>query len=260
MRKRTLLANTIVGTTLVSLASGISTAQAASFIPQKEGEIKLTNIGCIADTCIDTTSMGYTITSLAYDFDSYKPQMGLSRLFVDKRATDNDWGFGIKFKQQDAGTNNPDFEEYWLRPVAYRGKNADSAPTVSSRPAENGQLEIGRFQFDFAQTVSELLIEFFDVEDDQRTGILAVNGTPITQLLDAGPDGNFQTLTVKNVNSLVLQLGNPGPNSTFKSTGDGVSLAQVTSVPEPGVNASLGVLAMFGIFGLGQRKKVAKLG
>jgi PEP-CTERM motif len=257
MQSFNFVAATILGTSLsVSLAAGIPAAQAMSLIPQKEGEIKLTNANCVASTCINTeTEFGYKVTSLGYDLDPNSPNYGLSRLFVDKNSTANDWGSGIKFKTIDAGTN-PTSSEYWLRPVAYKANSPTASPTGT--PAEEGQLEIGRFKFEFAQVLSELTLELFDIEDAYKTGILEVNGTPLTKLLDKGPDGNIQSLVLKNVSSFVIQLGNPGPNSVFGKTGDGVRMTGLAaSVPEPTTTLGLGALAVAGMFGLRQRKKVS---
>lgn len=262
MHKFNFVAATILGASLsLGVAGGMPTAHAGTLIPQEEGEVKLTNVECIASTCIDTqASYGYKVTSLGYDYDPQNPNFGLSRLFVDKNSTVNNWGFGISFKSQDAGTN-PANGEYWFRPVAYYASQAEAQPTGAATPAEGGQLEIGRFKFEFAQTLSELTLGFFDIEDANRTGILEVNGIPVEQLLAAGPDGNMQSLTLKNVSSFVLQLGNPGPDSKFKETGDGVRLSGLTaSTPEPGTVVSLGALAVAGMFGLRQRRKVSQVG
>jgi hypothetical protein len=257
MQKSTVLAVTLAASTLgFGLAANMPAAHALSLVPQTEGEVKLTNIPCIlnAANCIDTqATMGYTVTSLAYDRDGIGPQYGLSRLFVDKNSTANNWGFGITFPQQDAGTN-PALNQYWFRPVAYRGANPNSAPT--GNPAENGQLEVGRYLFNLGQTVSKLTLDFFDVEDANFSGIVQVNGTPFSQLVAAGPDGNINSLTLRDVSSFVVQLGKPGPNSVFSRTGDGVRL-QATAVPEPTTTLSLAALAVAGMMGLRQRKKAS---
>ncbi|PAX49847.1 PEP-CTERM sorting domain-containing protein, partial [Brunnivagina elsteri CCALA 953] len=64
MKKVTLsakiLAAATVGFSVITLASS---ANAASLVPQMEGEIQLTNNGaCLTDAanCIDTTPLGYT--------------------------------------------------------------------------------------------------------------------------------------------------------------------------------------------------------
>ncbi len=259
MSKFNLFAATLFTSTLgLSIATGISAAHATSLVPpgslvpQKEGEVKLTNVGCIvsAADCIDTSSLGYTVTSKPYDYDGKAPQYGLSRLFVDNSATANDWGFNISFPQVDAGTN-PTPNQYWLRPVAYLGKDASSLPTGT--PAEHSNLEVGQFEFNFDHTVSELKLNFLDVEDKNFSGILKLNGSLFQNLLPAGPNNSIQSLTLKNVDSFVVQLGKTGPDSVFSQTGDGVDL-QVVNVPEPTTTVGF-VGLIFGILGLRKHKK-----
>lgn len=334
----------------VSLLSGIPAAHAANLVPQKEGEIKLTNLSCLGSPvpCLDTTSLGYTVTSKHFD-----SQFNFSRLFVDSTATTNDYSnlFGIKFLANDEGTN-PSLGEYWLRPVAYTapvtktespkvstskktGISAPVAATVgtvttktpsqttsigtdgtkiitdvmvetttvtkqimvpqkvqqgnktvtlqvpklvqdittttttkkttitSPKPVEQGRLEVGRFQFDFAKALSGIRLSFFDTEDSNHTGLLSYtnshgNTYSLNELLSGGKQGNIQTLLLKDVKSFEVQLGNPGKkygykDSHFSSTGDGVDL-QLESVPEPGNTFALGTLALVGIFGWRQRR------
>jgi hypothetical protein len=247
------IAATILGTTLSVSVAAMSTAQAGSLVPQQEGEIQLSNIGCIASTCIDTQKdYGFKVTSLAYDFNEKNPQYGLSRLFIDRNSTANDWGLGITFGIQDLGTNSP-ANEYWYRPVAYEATSAEASPTATSTPAESGQLEVGRFLFDLGNTYSEITLDFFDVEDGAFSGILEVNKIPVQQLLAGEANGNTQSITLKDVNSFVVQLGKPGPDSRFDKTGDGVRLSGVT-VPESGNTIGLGILMIAGLLGV-QRKK-----
>lgn len=189
---------------------------AVSIVPTTEGEIQLSNLACLGGsvTCLNTTtsSVPYSVTTLAYD-TSTTPQYGLSRLFSDKRGTANNWGFGINFGATDAGTNAP-AGEYIFRPVAY---NANGSVI------ENGQLEAGRFKFDFGKLISNVELSFFDTETP-GTGILEINGTPISQLLNPGGNDNLQKISLSNVSSFVVQLGNSGKN-------DGVDLG--VKVPEP---------------------------
>jgi hypothetical protein len=242
MRNSNFLVAAIVGATLgLGFVSNMSSAQAGSLIPQKEGEIK-TNLGCIASTCIDTSAeFGYSVTSLGYE-DSAGNQYAASRLFVDSRKTANNWGFGINFGKTDAGTNTAE-NEYWFRPVAAN--------------IESGQLEVGRFQFDFGKVFSEVTLSLFDIEDAFKSGVLEINGQKVSELLNAGPDGNTQFITMKNVSSFVLQMGYRGSGSGF-TTGDGVSLSGIKAVPEPGNVASLGALALAGTLALRQRKKLSE--
>ncbi|GAB1538403.1 hypothetical protein NUACC21_10630 [Scytonema sp. NUACC21] len=254
MQRFNFIAKTIVGASLsLGIAAVIPTAQAASLIPQEEGEIQLTNIGCVASKCLDTTTFGYKVTSLPYDFDGTSPQYGLSRLFVDMNGTENNWGSGIKFDAQDEGTNP--LKGFWLRPVAYLGASPDSLPT--GMPAEQSRAEVGRFLFEFDKVINEVKLDFLDVEEANFSGILKVNGNPFNDFISAQGDGNIQSRTLKNVKSLVLQLGKPAPTARFGQFGDGVRLT--VSVPEPGTTVSLGALAVVGLFGLHQRKKFSQL-
>ncbi|GAA6615371.1 LEVG family PEP-CTERM protein [Scytonema sp. NUACC26] len=272
MQKFNLVAATILGTSLsMGLAAAMPAAHAMSLIPQQEGEIGLTNMNCIvaAKDCIQTT--GYKVKSLDFnqDFkdDGLKTEFGLSRLFVDKNATQNNWGptnNQVKFTLKDEGTN-PISDQYWFRPVAYDTKG---------KVIENGRLEVGKFLFTLDKAYEEVSLDFFDVEDNFFSGILEVNGQSISNLLaGAGKkdDGSTKTLKLKNVSSFVLQLGNPGTNfakdgtrlkKTTFTTGDGVrlsGLAVTKAVPEPTTTLGLGAIAAVGLLGL-RRKKAARVG
>ncbi|MEA5596517.1 LEVG family PEP-CTERM protein [Rivularia sp. UHCC 0363] len=241
--------------------ASISEAKAASLVPQQEGEIQLTNpdsdVSCITGSCIDTTPFGYTVKSLDFNINANHPnapQFGKSRLFVDDRSTPNDYGFGITFKgnsTKDAGTN-PDKNEYWLRPQAnILDENGNLVAF------ENGQLEVGLFEFVLQNTVSEVRLDFFDIEDSEFSGIIQkVNGEDVVDiqnlLLEGGKDSNIQTLVLKDVKSFQVQLGKPGPNSNFRKTGDGVSLQ--VSVPESENVIGLSALAVAGVLTLKRRK------
>ena len=224
----------------------VSEAQAASLVPQQEGEIK-TNLGCLdPSNCIDTTTLpfGYSVESLDYDFDGKGPQFGKSRLFADDRTTINKElrNFGITFKAEDEGTN-PAIGTTYFRAVAYEeGAALDN-------PFESGRLEVGRFKFDFlGKTANQVKLEFFDTEDENFTGVIEVNGQALAgqalldMLLPAGPDSNIQTLVLNSVEDLVVQFGKPGPDSVFSQTGDGVSVA--ISVPESETTVGLSILAV----------------
>ncbi|BDA75083.1 hypothetical protein CAL7716_092490 [Calothrix sp. PCC 7716] len=252
MQKAMLLAKIFAATTLgLSVLTFASTANAASLVPNREGEIQTTNLGCLdATKCIDTTAaatnglpFGYTVTSLKYDFDNKGPKFVESRLFVDDRSTKNDYGFGIIFNKQDAGTN-PNLNQLWIRPSAMLGLTSTF---------EKGQLEVGRFKFDFlGKNIGSVTFDLFDVED-KGTSILEVNGKATTINAVAGADSNRQTITIHDVSSFVIQLGNHD-SKLFPKTGDGVSMR--VSVPEPGTVISLGALAIAGIISARQRKKV----
>ncbi|MEQ9023524.1 MAG: LEVG family PEP-CTERM protein, partial [Pseudomonadales bacterium] len=165
-------------------------ASAGNLVPQDvEGEIKTKNLGCIvaeAD-CLDpeTFDHPYTVTSLP--FDDLDPSFDLSRLFVDLGGTANNYPLGISFSERDAGTNPEVVEEFWLRPVALQ----------NGAPVEGGELEVGRFRFEFAEAIEvmKLDLSFFDVEDDFVSGILEVNGEEFEDgLLEGGPDDAIQTV------------------------------------------------------------------
>lgn len=255
-----ILAAATLGLSVLTFAS---TASATSLVPNREGEIKTENLGCIvaAANCIDTTNptqspFTYKVKSLEYDFDGLNPQFIESRLFVDNRSTENDYGFGIKFGETDKGTNPPP-GEYWFRPVAQYidGVDEDGKPLVKA--FEDGQLEVGRFLFDFlGKTVSSVTFDLFDVEDADFTKILEVNDQALNpeKIAIAGADGNRQQITIYDVKSFKIQLGKPGPNSVFSNTGDGVAMR--ASVPEPATVISLGALAVAGMFGTRQRRRM----
>ncbi|MFN6559604.1 MAG: LEVG family PEP-CTERM protein [Nostoc sp. ChiSLP01] len=237
MKKLTILATTIAASTIgLNVIGGISKAQAASLVPPVEGEIKLTNVACLTGNCIDTVPYGYTVTSQNYNAN-YKPSL----LFSDDSATSNSYGFGISFAKPDAGTNSIAGEN-WFRPVAIRS---------NGELPENGQLEVGKFTFNFTSTISELVLSFFDVEDI-GTSILSVNGNPFVGTISPGDNANIKKVTLTNVNSLELKLGNIGGKF---ATGDGVRLDVNQTVPEPGTTMSLGVLGLVALFGLQKRRK-----
>ncbi|RCJ39717.1 PEP-CTERM sorting domain-containing protein [Nostoc minutum NIES-26] len=132
------------------------------------------------------------------------------------------------------------------------------------KPVEKGQLEVGKFQFDFKNPLAGLKLNFFDVEDSKHTGVLSYTNSEgktfsIQELLAGQENGNLQSLTIHDVRSFVVQLGNPGKkygynDSQFDTTGDGVNL-QLETVPEPGNMAGLGALAILGMMSRRQFKQ-----
>jgi hypothetical protein len=242
MKKFTILATTFIASTIgLNLVGGISKAQAISLVPATEGEIKLTNVACVTGSCIDTTPLGYTVSSQIYN-PGYKPSL----LFSDDSSTLNPGysAFGIVFKAPDAGTNTIAGQN-WFRPVAIKTNN---------KLPENGQLEVGQYKFDFTSTISELVLSFFDVED-KGTSILKVNGVAYGGTIAPGSDANIKKVTLTNVKSFEVKLGNIGGKF---ATGDGVRLDLNKTVPEPGTTVSLGILGLTALFGLQKRKKVSQ--
>ncbi|MDF5712094.1 MAG: LEVG family PEP-CTERM protein [Nostoc sp. S4] len=238
--KKFIVVTTLAASTIgLNLVNGISKAEAASLVPPVEGEIKLTNVACVTGSCIDTTPYGYTVSSEVYN-PSYKPSL----LFSDDSSTANNYGFGISFAAPDAGTNTIAGEN-WFRPVAIKTNN---------KFPENGQLEVGQFKFNFTSTISELVLSFFDVEDT-GTSILSVNGVAYGGTITPGSNANIKKVTLSNVNSLEVKLGNIGGKF---ATGDGVRLDVNKTVPEPGTTVSLGILALAALFGLQKRKKASQ--
>ncbi|AFY32372.1 LEVG family PEP-CTERM protein [Calothrix sp. PCC 7507] len=145
-------------------------------------------------------------------------------------------------------------------------KTTTQKTTVTpGKPVEKGSLEVGKFQFDFNNPLAGIKLSFFDVEDTNHTGILSyINGAgktiSIKELLTGKEDGNLQTLTIKDVKSFVVQLGNPGQQYGYTDSkfgppqhGDGVNF-QLKTVPEPGTVGGLGALAVLGMMSRRQRK------
>ncbi|WP_414624858.1 LEVG family PEP-CTERM protein [Calothrix sp. CCY 0018] len=236
----------------LGFAAAAPAANAASLIPQQEGEIQLTNLQVLdPNQAINTSDFGFSVTSLLFDTDnSQQVNYGLSRLFVDAKGTANSYGTGtgaVKFKTRDGGTTEGD-GEFWLRAAAIQTDGVAS---------EGGELEVGRFRFDFERVLDEITIDFFDTETSLFSGILEVNGQSVEDFLAAGADGNVQSKTLSNVKSLVLQLG----KDDGKGKGDGVTISGVEivkSVPEPTTTFSLGALAVAGMFGVKKRKNFKK--
>ncbi|MEM7581464.1 MAG: LEVG family PEP-CTERM protein [Mastigocoleus sp.] len=241
-----------VSTVGLTLLAGAESANAQSFLPQEEGEVELTNLICLTGDCI--APKGFTITSLDYSQDlPDDANYGVSRFFMDSKGTANDYGFGIKFKADDAGTNPHSSEIYWGRPVAF---------DKDGNAIENGELEVGRFLFTFDEKVS-LDLSFLDVEESKGafSSILKVNGNDFNQSLPAGADDNIQNVSLTNVKSFEVQLGNPGINSDitkFQKTGDGVNIQVAAKTPEPAATFSFAALAVAGMFGVAKRRKSTK--
>lgn len=245
-------------------------AHATNLIPQREGEIELTNLDVLDPSkAIDTSELGFSVTSLLFDeAGTGEIDYGLSRLFVDVKGTENSYGSGngaVRFGTRDFGTTEGD-GEFWLRAAAIQ---------TDGTASEGGELEVGRFRFDFERVLDEITIDFFDTESSPFSGILKVNGQDVNDFLAAGENNNTQTRTLFNVKSLELQLGKHNDNYTRDNngniqkdnygnnlaSGDGVTISGVKvvqSVPEPTTTLSLGALAVAGMFGVKKRKNIKK--
>ncbi|MEO0685371.1 MAG: LEVG family PEP-CTERM protein, partial [Cyanobacteria bacterium J06649_11] len=135
--------------------------------------------------------------------------------------------------------------QFWFRAAAIQDNGVAS---------EGGELEVGRFLFEFEEELDKVSLDFFDTESSPFSGILEVNGQSMEEFLEAGEDGNTQTITLNNVSSFVIQLG----KDDGKGSGDGVTLSGIQSVPEPTTTISLGALAVAGMFGVKKRKNLKK--
>jgi hypothetical protein len=227
MTKFNSLAATLAASAVgLSLFGGVSQAQAASLVPQAEGEV--------TPAFLSANGLNYTVTSLDYDGPGGNQP---SRLFVDDRTTAGPF----TFTTLDAGTN-PD--GFWFRPVAVNGS-----------VIENGQLEVGKFNFDFGTTIKKLKLTFFDVEE-AGTLIDNINGGVGSVAIAPGDDSNIQYVFLNNITSFDLKAGIIG-GALFPNTGDGVRF-QIESVPEPTTILGLGALGLASAFGLRKGKKASQ--
>ncbi|MEO1761903.1 MAG: LEVG family PEP-CTERM protein [Cyanobacteria bacterium J06629_18] len=236
----------------LGFAAAAPAANATNLIPQQEGEIMLKNLDVLDESqAINTSDLGFSVTSLLFDTDSSQNvNYGLSRLFVDAKGTANDYGNGfIRFGASDGGTTEEE-NQFWLRAAAIEVDDDGNVIKAS----EGGELEVGRFLFEFEEELDKVSLDFFDTESSPFTGILEVNGQSMEEFLEAGEDGNTQTITLNNVSSFVIQLG----KDNGRGSGDGVTLSGVQSVPEPTTTLGLGALAAAGMFGVKKRKKLKK--
>lgn len=232
-----------LATSVFSLGLVTSRADAASLVPQQEGEI---NVGLGSalggGNYLDINSLFESIVSEEDETTGTQ-----SRLFVDKAGTANNYG-SVSFQAFDVGTTEQQ-ESFWFRPVAMRN--------ATTPLAENGQLEVGTFTFNFVNPIAKLLISWFDVED-VGTRVLAINGQDVNNAVPPGENKNIQEQLLSDVSSITLKFGN-AQSSQF-GTGDGV-LAQfesTASVPEPGANLGFGVLAAAGAVALYRRQTSLK--
>ncbi len=217
--------------------AGMATAAAAGdFVPQQQGEINV-GLGCLGgeSACLELDPIFASIESLTDTTSGTQ-----SRLFVDyfgEGDTTVTYGTGsdtVKFRTKDAGTNSMG---YWFRP---------SERSIGGGNEEKGQLEVGTYRFNFAQTLDELTIDFFDTESWNSTGVLAINGVALEDpdYVARGKDGNVVSQTFYNISSLELKLG----LDRQSGTGDGVNFRMsgvpAQAVPEPA--AAIGLMAIAG--------------
>lgn len=221
-------------------------ASAISLVPQEEGEVDVGLGACLSpssetgDPCeyLALPSSIASIESLVDDSTETK-----SRLFVDKSGTPNTYG-AVQFAPFDAGTPQG---EFWFRPAAMM---ADGVTPL----LESGQLEVGTFKVNFAETLDSLTVRWFDTEYDGDTSFV-VDGVfgSVSGVVPAGPDMNIYEQTFTNVNMLTLDLGERGG---FFGTGDGVDFQlEKEGIPEPASTLGLGALALMGALGLRKRNK-----
>ncbi|MEQ8469433.1 LEVG family PEP-CTERM protein [Coleofasciculus sp. E1-EBD-02] len=235
--------------TAATVATGFMapSASALSLVPQEEGEVDVGLGACLSpssetgDPCkyLELSSLIGSIESLVDDSTGTK-----SRLFVDKSGTLNTYG-AVQFAPFDTGTPQG---EFWFRPAAMM---ADGVTPL----LESGQLEVGTFKVNFAETLDSLTVRWFDTEYDGDTSFV-VDGVfgSVSGVVPAGPDQNIYEQTFTNVSMLTLDLGEKGG---FLGTGDGVDfqLETTADIPEPATTLGLGALALMGALGLRKRNK-----
>jgi hypothetical protein len=233
LRTLTTATVSVLGGVLLSGAIA-STASALSFVPQQEGEINA-GVGPSLDANgYIAGDLGFTVESL--EFTATKGGEAIatrSRLFVDQAGTSNSYLGGISFRSRDIGTSDTN-QSFWFRPVAMiTGRGG----TV----LERGELEVGRFAFNFNSTLESLTLDFFDVEK-RGTSVLKVNGEAVDIAIAPGRNNSLQNLVLNNVNTIELMLGNADTGGRY-AAGDGVLLqasGQPTEeVPEPTTMAGI---------------------
>jgi len=222
-------------------------ASALSLVPQEEGEVDVGLGACLSpssetgDPCeyLELSSLIDSIDSLVDESTGTK-----SRLFVDKSGTLNTYG-AVQFAPFDTGTPQG---EFWFRPAAMMADGV--TPKL-----ESGQLEVGTFKVNFAETLDSLTVRWFDTEYDGDTSFV-VDGVfgSVSGVVPAGPDQNIYEQTFTNVSMLTLDLGEKGG---IFGTGDGVDfqLETTADIPEPATTLGLGALGLMGALGLRKRNK-----
>ena len=222
-------------------------ASALSLVPSAEGEVDVGLGACLSpssetgDPCeyLELSSLIDSIDSLVDESTGTK-----SRLFVDKSGTLNTYG-AVQFAPFDTGTPQG---EFWFRPAAMMADGV--TPKL-----ESGQLEVGTFKVNFAETLDSLTVRWFDTEYDGDTSFV-VDGVfgSVSGVVPAGPDQNIYEQTFTNVSMLTLDLGEKGG---IFGTGDGVDfqLETTADIPEPATTLGLGALGLMGALGLRKRNK-----
>lgn len=224
----------LVTTTTLAFSTIASASYAVSLVPDTEGELDV-GLGCpnAPELCISVDSIPF-VGSVVSEVDQTTGSR--SRLFLDDLATENVYEDPALFFTSDRGTNP---EGIWYRPVAFLGEE----------PIEEGQLEVGTYTFNFDETLDELVIDYFDTETEDTTGVIAINGTSLDSpdWVPAGSDGNLFSQTFTDVDSITLKLGEYDPEGiNFFAPGDGVrfQLTATAAVPEPTTLFGLGVVGL----------------
>lgn len=224
----------VVGVGIIS-----PSAHAINLVPQQEIEIQLykedggllTQMDCLTGVgnCLELDPSIFK--SVISEVD--KSTGTRSYLFVDSKGTENEYddtvnGGKFTFGSVDLGTTEPE-GQYWFRPVAV---NSDGSLI------EGGELEVGTFTFEFAKTLSELTLSFFDTETQPGTSfeVFYANATSEIITVDKASNSNIQEFTLSDVEKITLNLG-----EHYGRTGDGVNFQGTASVPEPSV--ALGAIA-----------------
>ena len=221
-------------------------AEAAPLIPNEEAEVDVSDFGCLeADQCItDLTEFGIaSITSLVDESTGTA-----SRLFVDSQYTANIY-------------SNPDAEFNNYVEFLEGGDEGTRPLEFVYRPStdeEDGRLEVGTFRIDFLAPITELIIDFFDVEWFRTTAVLGINGEEFETPDYIETGSAVASRVYEGVTSILLQVGFDQDGEG--RTGDGVSFALRTpgseAIPEPSMILSLSALA--GSFLVKRRKDAAK--
>ncbi|GEM_PF-975715 len=246
--------------TAATVATGLMapSASATLLVPQEEGEVDVGLGACLSPSSETGDPCEYlTLSPLIDSIDSLVDESTgtKSRLFVDMSVdvepSDPDYedyinNYGaVQFLPVDFGTPQ---EEFWFRPAAMKADGV--TPLV-----ENGQLEVGTFKVNFAETLDSLTVRWFDTEYDGDTSFV-IDGVfgSVSGVVPAGENNNIYEQTFTNVSMLTLNLGEKGG---IFGTGDGVDfqLETTADIPEPATTLGLSALGLMGALGLRKRNK-----